>query len=92
LSTSEKEKPKTTLAVVVRDWGQAILIACAIGGGALTFVAKAAAWAKAGPDAIAKAETLDIRLTRVEKQQRFMIRALEKVSGMKYARFGDEAQ
>lgn len=86
----EQEGEKTKLARIVRDWGQAVLIACAIGGGALTFVSKAFAWAKAGPEAQAAATKLDSRVTRLERQSRFTVKALEKLSGMKYRPQADE--
>lgn len=81
---------KSSVAQVIRDWGQALLIACAIGGGAITFASKAFAWVKAGPEAQAAAVNLDARVTRLERQSRFTVRALEKLSGMKYKRTSDE--
>ena len=81
---------KNSLIQKARDWGQVILIACAIGGGALTFVSKAWGWAKAGPAAQAAAASLDARVTRLERQSQFTVRALEKLSGMRYHRGVDE--
>lgn len=81
----------TSLIQRARDWGQVILICCAIGGGAVTFVSRAWGWAKAGPEAQAAAIDLNTRVTRLERQSRFTVRALEKLSGMKYQRrAGDE--
>lgn len=81
---------KSSVAQIVRDWGQAVLIACAIGGGALTFASKALSWASAGPDAKAATVDLNSRVTRLERQSRFTVRALEKLSGMRYKRQADE--
>lgn len=82
---------KTKLAVFVRDWGQAVLIACAIGGGAITFTTKAWGWFNAGPVALSKAEKTEKDVRRLKRQNRFMIRGMEKLTREKYDWRGEDS-
>lgn len=82
---------RKTLIESARDWGQVILIGCAIGGGAVTFSARAWGWVNAGPEAKREAAAVSTRVEKIERdmrrlkrRSRFATKAMEKISGLKY--------
>jgi len=85
-----EKSEKTSLVQKARDWGQVVLIACAIGGGALTFVSKAWGWALSGPAALTKADKLEKEVRRIKRQSRFTVKVLEKIGREKYDWRGEE--
>jgi hypothetical protein len=80
-----------TLPEKVYKWGQAILVTGAILTGSVAIAKKTVATVQAGPEAIQKADALDKRVTRLEKQSRFVVRGIEKLTGTRYRREAEEA-
>lgn len=72
------------IAEEVTKWGKAALITGALLGGGYTVISKTVATVKAGPEAKAKADELDFRVTRLERQSRFVVKGIEKLTGLKY--------
>lgn len=74
-----------TLPEKITNWGKAALVAAALMGGGYTVVARTVETVKAGPEAKAEAASLNVRVTRLEKQSRFVVRGIEKLTHSKYA-------
>ena len=67
-----------------RIYGQAVLVGATLVAGTVAVTSKAVAVINAGPEAKAKTVDLDHRVTRLERQSRFVVRGIEKLTATKY--------
>lgn len=70
----------------IYKWGQAILVSSAIIGGSVALGTKAVSTVRAGPEAKASIAAIDKRVTRLERQMRFVVRGMEKLTQTRYQR------
>ncbi len=82
------EKP--TFAKRVTDYGQAILVIGALIGASYTVLSRTIKTVNAGPDALVKTESLDRRVTKLEKQSRFVVHGIEQLTHSHYKKDADE--
>lgn len=75
---------RKTLIERVRDAGQAIVAVAVVAGFIGGFATKAWGWFKAGPEAKQQVASVDQRLTKVERQMRFVVFAAEKTTRTTY--------
>jgi hypothetical protein len=71
-------------AEIIYKWGQAILVSCALLAGFYTLTARAVSTVRAGPEAKLEAASLNVRVTRLERQSRFLVRGMERLTRTKY--------
>jgi len=81
---------KMERAEFIAKWGQAILVACALFTGACTLTSRAITTVNAGPEAKIESAGLNVRVTKLEKQSRFLVRGMEKLTRTKYDNQQDE--
>lgn len=75
---------KLDLPEAVYAWGKAILVTGALTTGIVTIGKKTVSTINAGPEAKIHAEVLEGRVTRLERQSRFLVRGMEKLTRTKY--------
>ena len=68
----------------IDKWGRAVLVSCAILVGTATVGAKIMKTVNAGPSALLMTDALNRRVTRLEKQSRFVVRGIEQLTRTKY--------
>lgn len=79
-----ERRERKSLIERVRDAGQAIVAISAVAGLAGALLMKAWGWAAAGPQAKRQVANVEARVSRIERQMRFVVLAAEKTNRMAY--------